>query len=82
MSKKNLIELFKDIYSITIPDLLLPCSGRDVDYPVSVDLYIKKSCDTFVKPIMVGVSIDATFTNLVAANRMLPHKKLQLGYRS
>ena len=59
------MELFQDISSRTITEILRTDSGRDMGEPGSDDSYLNKSDVTLVKPIIVGGIIGANFINLV-----------------
>ena len=73
------MEIFQDISSRIITDLLLQDSGRNVDEPGSANSYIKKNDGKFVKPIIVGGIIGANFITLVGDHWMLLHKKPAIG---
>ena len=61
------MELFQDISSKTINELLLPYSSRNMDEPGSADW----RNGAFSKQIIVGGTIGATFITLVGAHWML-----------
>ena len=75
------MELFQDISSITITELLLPDSGRDVDEPSSPESYLNKRYGTFVKAIIVCGIIGATFITLVGDHWIFLHKTIAIFFR-
>ena len=58
---------------ITITDLLLTNSGRNLDEPGVAYSYLNKIDDTFIKPIIVGGIIGYTFITMVGDHLMLLH---------
>ena len=66
-SKKNIMELSQEISNRTITDILLLDLGQNVDELGSADSYLKKSSDTFVKPMIVGEIIGANFITMVGS---------------
>ena len=61
------MELSQDISNRTITDILLLDLEKNVDEHGSAESYLKKSSDTFVKPMIVGGIIGANFITMVGS---------------
>ena len=68
LSKTNIMELFQEVSSRTITELLLPDSDQNMDEYGSAESFLNKSDAMFVKPIIYGGIIGATFITLVDAH--------------